>query len=61
MRVAWGLLAAYALFVAGLLLLRPADDWRGLVLAEGSLAVVVSGAVLAVSMFVARGRARKRS
>jgi hypothetical protein len=54
-RVALGLWVAYAVFVAGLQLLRPTDDARGLALAQGSLAIVVCCLVCAVSIFLARG------
>jgi O-antigen/teichoic acid export membrane protein len=54
LRVAWGLLAAYALFIAGLLLLRPADGWWGLALAQGSLAVVACAIVCFVVIVLSR-------
>ena len=55
LRVAWGLLAAYALFVAALLFFGPADDSRGLALAQGSLAVVACAGACLVAIVLFRG------
>jgi hypothetical protein len=59
LRVAWGLLGAYALFVAALLLVRPGFGWMDLALAKGSLAVCACAVVCAIAIFLARGRSAR--
>ena len=51
LRVAWGLLAGYALFV-GVLLARSGAGLRELVLAQGSFGVCACAALCAVAIFV---------